>query len=273
MAAMQWHWCVTLTVVVLGALAVPNVGLGTEDSGNLFSGSSHFSDTVKQDYKDLYLSPDRLLQLGAGFGIGAVVANTSADREIQNWYQERIRTDGGDRVSKVAKTFGEGLYMIPVCVSAALWGDRFGSDAGTSPIGTWGQRATRAYLTATPLLLLAQWGTGGSRPTESGSHWRPFHDNNGVSGHAFIGAVPFLTAARMCEDNHVARYLLYACSVLPALSRVNDNAHYPSQAFLGWFLAWEATDAIAQGENSNRHVSLAPMTTGDGWGLGLRIQW
>jgi len=173
----------------------------------------------------------------------------------------------------VGKVLGTGQYLIPVSVAAALFGNRLSSDEGASPVGTWGQRATRAYLTGGPALLATQWLTGGSRPDEGSSHWRPFHDDNGVSGHSFIGAVPFLTAARMCEENPLARYLLYAASALPALSRVNDNAHYPSQAFLGWFLAWEATGAIAQENRSDRHVSLAPTIIGDAGGLALCIRW
>jgi membrane-associated phospholipid phosphatase len=211
--------------------------------------------------------------LGVAFGAGAVMANTNTDRSIQDWYQEHIRSDSGDRVSKVVKPFGDGFYVIPVSVAAAVLGDKLSADGEASPIGTWGRRATRAYIAGGPLSVFTQWATGGSRPNEDDSHWRPFHDNNGVSGHAFIGAVPFLTAGRMCEDNPVARYLLYAASALPALSRVNDNAHYSSQAFLGWFIAWEATGAVLQTDRSDRHVSLAPVITDDAYGVALCIQW
>ena len=260
-------------VALLGLLLTPPIGRGAQDSNNLFASPSQFLSTVKEDYEHLYLSPGRLLHLGAAFGAGAIMANTDIDRETQDWYQKRVRTDGGDQVSKIAKAFGEGQYLIPISVAAALLGDRLSPDTGTSPIGTWGERATRAYLTGGPAVLLTQWATGGSRPTEDDSHWRPFQDDNGVSGHAFIGAVPFLTAGRMCEENPLARYLLYAASALPALSRINDDAHYPSQAFLGWFLAWEATGAIAQTDRSDRHVSLAPIMTGNACGLALCVRW
>jgi hypothetical protein len=273
MIAVQ-RWCRGLCIVaVFAVLTVPGVGWGAENGGSLFSSPSQFLGTVQEDYEHLYLSPGRLLPLGVAFGVGAVVANTNMDRSIQDWYQQRIRTDDGDRVSKVVKEYGNGLYVVPISVAAAILGDRFSADGETSPIGTWGQRATRAYLAGGSLLLVSQWVTGGSRPTEDDSHWRPFHDNNGVSGHAFIGAVPFLTAGRMCEDNPFARYLLYAASALPALSRVNDNAHYPSQAFLGWFLAWEATSAVMETDRSDRHVSVAPMIIGDTYGLALCIPW
>jgi hypothetical protein len=261
----QW-----LPAVVLLGLLVPSTGRGAADSNNLFASPSHFLDTVRQDYEDLYLSPSHLIHLGVAFGAGAIVANTNMDRQMQDWYQDHLRTKAGDRVSDVAKIFGQGQYLIPVSVAAALLGDRLSPD---SPVGTWGERTTRGYLTGGSALLATQWLTGGSRPDEGSSHWRPFHDDNGVSGHAFIGAVPFLTAGRMCEENPLARYALYAASALPALSRINDSAHYPSQALLGWFLAWEATGAIAQRERGDRRLSVAPLVVDDAYGFALCVQW
>jgi hypothetical protein len=258
-----------LVLVLLVAPAVARAG----DSAGLFSSPSQFLGTVEQDYKDLYLSRQRLIQLGVGFGAGAVMANTNIDRSVQDWYQDHIRSDGSDHAAQVAKAFGEGLFVIPVSVGAAILGERLSPGPSTSSVGTWGERASRAYLTGVPLLLVTQWATGGSRPAEDDSHWRPFQDDNGVSGHAFIGAVPFLTVGRMFEDNPLARYSLYVVSALPAWSRVNDNAHYASQAFLGWFLAWEATGAIADRDSRVRRVSLAPMMIGDGCGLGLCVRW
>jgi hypothetical protein len=264
---------VSVFAAVLGLLIVPAAGRGAEDPNGLFSSSSHLIDTVKQDYKELYLSPDRLVPLGAAFGVGAVMANTNIDGHIQDWYQDHVRSDRTDHLSEVAKTFGNGWYVMPVSVAAAAWGDKFSAEGETSPITTWGERSTRAYIAGGPVTLLGQWVTGARRPSEGNSHWRPFHEGHGVSGHAFVGAVPFLTAGRMCEHNPLARYLFYAASALPALSRINDNAHYPSQAFLGWFLAWEATDVVAGTHNNDRQVSLAPMMTPDGCGLGLYIRW
>jgi len=276
-----------LSIVTLwGLLLVPSLGQGAVDGNkgppnavscvgdpNLFASPSHFLDTVRQDYEDLYLSPSHLTHLSAAFGAGAIMANTNIDSQTQEWYQDHVRTKAGDRVSDVAKVFGAGQYLLPVSVATALWGDRLHFGEGASPLATWGEHTTRAYLTGGPVLLATQWLTGGSRPTEDDSHWRPFHDDNGVSGHAFIGAVPFLTAGRMCEENPLARYLLYAASTLPALSRINDNAHYPSQAFLGWFLAWEATGAVAQRERGDRHISVAPALIGDACGLALCVRW
>jgi hypothetical protein len=235
--------------------------------------SREFLDAVKEDTTAFYLSPHRLLGLGIAFGAGGVMANTDLDQHLQNWVQQHVRTGSGDEAAKVAKAFGNAAYVFPVAVAATLAGDIFRPHDDSSLIGVWGARVSRAYLVGGPPLLLTQWLTGGDRPTDGDSRWRPFQHDHGLSCHAFIGAVPFLTLGRMSKDNGVARYGLYALSTLPALSRVNDNAHFPSQAFLGWFLAWEATGAVLQTSKNHPQIALAPVTMHDGYGLGLEIQW
>ena len=256
---------------VVGLCLVPTVcaGLRAEDANSPLSSLTALRETIEKDYENMYLSPPRLLRFGIAFGTGAVMANTHIDRNIQDWYQDHERTRGTDHVAKVAKFFGEGAAMIPVSIGAALLGDKLGSADGDSPISRWGERTARAYLTGAPALLLTQWVTGGDRPDTGDSRWKPFVHDHGVSGHAFIGAVPFITAGRLFEDNLLARYTLYAASALPAWSRINDNAHYASQAFLGWFLAWEAAGAVVQTDGKDRRVSLAPTITADGYGLAL----
>jgi hypothetical protein len=109
--------------------------------------------------------------------------------------------------------------------------------------------------------------TGGSRPSEGESYWRPFNGDNGVSGHAFLGGVPFLTAARMTDDPYI-KGALYFFSALPALSRINDDKHYASQAFLGWYLAWLSVRAVDAGETGAGAGGLEPVLfRGGGAGL------
>jgi hypothetical protein len=229
--------------------------------------------TVENDYENMYLSPHRIERLGIAFGTGAIMANTHIDQGIRDWYQDHERSSGTDHVADVAKNFGEGAIMIPVSVGAAVLGDLIGPGDGHSPIGQWGARTARAYAVGAPALLLSQWVTGGARPDTGSSHWKPFAHDNGVSGHAFIGGIPFLVAGNMFEDNPLARYALYALSTLPAWSRINDDAHYTSQALLGWFLAYEAAGAVFETDEEDRRVSLTPVLTDNGPALGLLIQW
>jgi len=88
----------------------------------------------------------------------------------------------------------------------------------------------RGFLVGAGPVIAGQHLTGASRPSELGknSHWRPLKDDNGVSGHTFMSALPFITAAKM-TDNPFAKLAFYSGSALGPLSRMNDNAHYPSQ--------------------------------------------
>ena len=238
-------------------------------------GSLNFSNewqTVKDDYREFY-SRDRLLHMGMAFGAGAIVANTHMDESFQKWYQTDIRGNTTDDIAGGVKNFGEWQYLIPASFGAAVLDKFIDGEQYHSSIGRWGSRSARAYIVGTPMLLLTQALTGASRPSEGrGSNWRPFDNTHGVSGHAFVGAVPFLTIARMNEDNRVVKYLFYGASTLTALSRINDNAHYLSQAGLGWFLAWEATDTVAD-RDGRKKIAFTPMPVKDGSGVYVSMQW
>lgn len=218
-------------------------------SGN--AADSSFGEMLNHDYTHFY--SDRNLQsLGAGFFVFGLVANTALDTHTQNWYQRQVRSETSDQIARVAKLFGEHLYLLPVAFSAGLLPS--GSD-----IGKWGDNATRAYLVGGPAMLLMQLTTGASRPDESdsGSSWHPFNDDNGVSGHAFVGAIPFLTVAQQQHASWL-RAMSYAASVATAWSRVNDNKHYFSQAALGWLMAYSAVLAV---KSSNDDLAAREQTS------------
>ena len=256
--------------LLLAATSLPVLAGGPPTAGAL-----NFSDdwqTVKDDYKDFY-SGDRLLHMGLAFGAGAIVANTHMDEAFQKWYQTDIRGGATDDIAGGVKNFGEWQYLIPATFGAALLDHFIDSEQYQTTIGRWGARSARAYILGTPLLLVTQVFTGASRPSEGrGSAWRPFDNTHGVSGHAFVGAVPFLTIARMNDDNPWVKYLFYGASTLTAISRVNDNAHYLSQAALGWYLAWQATDTVADRDKHNR-LAFTPMPVQDGYGMYVSMQW
>jgi hypothetical protein len=227
--------------------------------------SSSLWQSIKDDYQNFY-TRDRFTRLGIAFGVGAVMANTHIDQGIRDWYQDQIRTPNSDSVAKTFKKLGDGYYMIPVSLLAMGIG-HLSADSEHSVIGEWGQRSFRAYLVGGPANLLAQVLTGASRPQErpDASHWRPFQDANGVSGHTFVGAIPFLTIADM-TDNRYVRYGAYFASTFAGWSRINDDAHFASQVFLGWYMAYQATDAVADSEaaahQQRSHLAILPWPHG-----------
>jgi membrane-associated phospholipid phosphatase len=261
-----------LFTTILCLLLTCGFGQVTANGYDVVARSKDYLGDLKQDYRQFYLSPDRLLRLGIAFGVGGIMANSGIDEDIQEWYQDHAAINSENDIANALQRLGEGRNLLPIAAAAALADDIIWPDQG-HPVGVWGKRVTRAYLVGTPALLLTQRLTGGAAPYAGEPDWHTWHDDKGVSGHAFIGAVPFLTAGRMFEDNPPARYGLYALSALPALSRVNDNRHYASQAFLGWFLAWQSAGAVLETSTRDRQITLAPMITPEACGLSLCIRW
>lgn len=217
-----------------------------------------------------YYRPARLGQLAVVLAGAAALANTSADQEFQDWWQEDVRSETTDGLSYVGKVFGEGIYMAPLMGLCCLAGEIWPDDPTAVGLWRWGGRTGRAYLVGAPALVLLQYATGASRPSDPGadSRWHPWEDCNGVAGHAFMGAVPFLTAAQLSDDWRV-KYGCYAAASLTGISRINSDSHYLSQVLIAWWMAWAATQAIEETAQATHTVQALPMPLGDGMGLVL----
>ncbi|MGL4942075.1 MAG: phosphatase PAP2 family protein [Thermoguttaceae bacterium] len=232
-------------------------------------------DRVIHDYKNFY-SRDSLLNLGVMVGVHAIISNTSMDQNFRNWYQKDVRSKGTDDVSSFFKVFGEGKYLIPTVIVGDLT-YRYLQEYELLPkpescIGEFFSETTRTYLVGGPVLLVGQYAIGAGRPNEHGpnsSHWNPFSDNNSISGHAFIGATPFLVAAQQSKRWWV-KAIFYTGSLMTPISRINDDAHYLSQAMFGWYLAYLCVRATGEtdGIQLRRGLTLFPIC-GDGIGAGL----
>jgi hypothetical protein len=243
---------------------------------SFFQFGSRERDRIFTDYANLYnrhnVKNFGVVLLGAG-----VLANTEMDGNFRNWYQDRVRSNSSDDHARGAKIFGEGQYFIPVmAVSAFTY--RFLQEKPGMPEsfgGKFADRTFRGYLVGAPTLLLLQPILGAGRPTMGPSYWRPFRNANAVSGHTFIGAVPFITAAQM-TDKPCVKGLLYALSGFTAWSRVNDDAHYLSQAILGWYLAYLSVRAVSATDEKRllpRGLTIFPVSEAGSSGIGLYYQF
>jgi len=224
-----------------------------------------------------YYSGKNLGMLAVGVGVAAVMANTKLDASLQNSYQKNVRGTHTDEISEAVHTprvLGNGYITIPAFVGAALVGSWFDEVPLGDGVGEWGQRSLRTLLVGAPPLLAMQLATGASRPGETGggSRWRPFQDNNGVSGHSFMGAVPFLAAAKMTDDPFW-KTAFFAGSTLAGLSRINDGGHYPSQVALGWWMAYVAASAVDDTQRATKNLTFFPLPMADGIGAGLEYRW
>lgn len=230
---------------------------------------AQFASEVEGDYLNFY-SCTGLELLGGGLGVAAVLANTTMDQQVRDYYQQRLRSGQTDGVASVFKQFGEGEYTIPLVAAAAVIGPAFDTPAGDA-VGQWGNRSLRSVIVGGPLLLALQYGLGPARPSADSpytSHWEPFVSDHGASGHAFIGAIPFLNAAAMSDD-FLVRAGLITLSVMPGLSRINDDQHYLSQVVLGYWLAVLSTVAVDHTDADRRQVFVVPLADAGTVGLGL----
>ncbi|MEE9602381.1 MAG: phosphatase PAP2 family protein [Thermoguttaceae bacterium] len=227
---------------------------------------------IGQDYRNYYRC-STLRDLSLAVALAAPFANTSLDDDFDGWYQRDVRSSGTDDFASFWKTFGEGQIFIPAFAGLWLVGGMLEDRPVMGAAGTFGGRATRAYLVGGPPMLLMQFCLGGGRPGEHavGAQWRPFQDSNAVSGHAFIGAVPFITAAKMTE-NPWAKSALYICSTFTAWSRVNDHDHYLTQACLGWWMAYLACRAVDETDRSGHCFEVMPLVTPQMAGVAVMYQ-
>lgn len=227
---------------------------------------------VVNDYRHYY-QWSTAWDLGWAVALAAPLANTSLDEDFHHWYQRDVRSSGSDDLSSFWRPWGEGKIFIPAWAGLAVVGHLWEERPLATAVGRFGDRTTRAYLVGAPPMLLMQFVLGASRPGETshGSYWKPFDDTNAVSGHAFIGAVPFLTAARM-TDRPAIKGALILLSAFPAWSRVNDDRHYLSQACLGWYMAHLAVRAVDKTEDDRRPIRIVPIANAQMTGFGMVIQ-
>ena len=214
--------------------------------------------TIGNDYVNFY-SLHSLAKMGGGLAVGGILANTSFDADIHEWYQDSVRTGGTDDIAGAVKEFGNGRYTLSAYAVTWVLG-RFGDYSRPCEVaGEWGSRAIRTTFVGAPVLLAGQRVLGGGRPIDGDeSTWRPFNDENGVSGHSFMGAVPFITAAKMTKNPFV-KYPFYIASTLCGASRVNNEDHYFSQSLLGWWVAYLAASAVDETQDGSRFFNASPV--------------
>jgi hypothetical protein len=233
-------------------------------------------DEVLCDYGHFY-STYSLFDLAIVTAVGATLANTDFDESIRDFFDDNvsgIKNDEWRESVNFTKELGNGMYSLPAFLLTASLPILTGNDERWSLAAQWGNHGLRTFVVGAPVVYIGQQVTGGSRPgeTDHGSAWRPWQDNNGVSGHAFMGALPFLAAVDLI-DNPWYQGVVLAASTLPGISRITDDDHYASQVLLGWTCAYLASRAVSRTNRDFYGVTVAPWTHDSAAGLGLSFQW
>jgi hypothetical protein len=237
-----------------------------------------FGDKLKDDLQlsladhARYYSPAVLGAMALGIGAAAPMANGSADEDIRRWYQTRIHRDELNGVSTAAGIAGQVWVVLPVGMELArLLGPADEETLHDGGLFEWSNRSLRSMAVGYPPVLAMFGLLGASRPDKGDSRWRPFEDLHGVSGHTFVGAVPFLTAAAMTDSPWLKAPLVVG-SLLTGWSRLHDDRHYASQVLLGWWMAALSVWSVDQTQKA-LPWTLAPTVGPDGAGLALEMRY
>jgi membrane-associated PAP2 superfamily phosphatase len=215
-----------------------------------------------------FYKPRNLLKLSGGIAVNALLANTTADQSFANWYQDHVRSSFTNKVASYAKPFGT-ISIVAWGYAGAIGLSYFTYDSKFGGVlGRWTSNSLQSIIVGAPTLLILQRAIGSARPEAENSKWDCFHGSHGASGHAFLGAIPFLTAAKM-SNRWFTKTLFYTASTLPGLSRINDNDHYLSQVILGWWIADLSEDSVFHVERAA--VQLSPMYVRNGVGASATV--
>jgi len=243
---------------------------------------SHDFHLVCQDYCN-YWTFRNIGCMALSIAVAAPIANTGADLSIRNWYQNHVREPWEDRYAYDVKYLGEYTYMLPAYFAVALGGKALQSlDSLTCDDGSWvgevggvtnewGQRCIRAMAVGTPMVGLLQVGLGSTRPGLGSSYWNPFNASHGVSGHAYVGSIPFLTAASM-TDNYFLKVPLFLGSFLTGWSRIHTDDHYFSQVALGWWMGYLAVRTVNETQEEEHRIEFLPGSS-EGPGVSVLLRY
>jgi hypothetical protein len=243
---------------------------------------SHDVHLIFQDYGN-YFSWSGIGQIALGVAVAAPIANTSADLSFRNWYQRHQRDPWEESYAYSIKNAGEYTYALPAYFAIAIGGKAMqGLDSAIYDDGSvlgevggvaseWGGRCIRALAVGTPMVGALQIGLGSTRPGLGSSYWNPLNASHGVSGHAYVGSIPFLTAASM-TDSVFLQVPLIAASCLTGWSRIQTDDHYLSQVALGWWMGYLAVRSVNRTQDEERAIEFLPGSS-EGPGVSMLLRY
>ena len=227
--------------------------------GYLTDTASIISSPLRWDKKD-WLTASLVLGAAAGFYV--------YDEKIHDWTQER-RGGTTDGISRFAKPFGEGQYVVPALGLFYLYGYTAKD----------GKAEKTALLSAESLLISSaftqalKYSTHRQRPEDSNQHDRwdgPSFSGNNLSFASGESTAAFSIATVIASEYEAEPWvapLAYGIATLAALARINDNAHWASDVLVGSAIGHFTAKAIVKLHRKQSKFALTPEAVGGGMGL------
>ncbi len=178
--------------------------------------------------------------------LGGGLVLYAADSEIQEWTQKH-RSDTANDVYGFISNFGDGLVLTTVLFGVYAAGEGAGRPS-------WRRTALlslESLGSAALIVFVSKFAIGRARPDahEGDRSFKPFSTRSAYysmpSGHAASAWAVAATIADQSESP-VVDAAAYSLAALAAISRVHDNKHWASDAFLGSALGYFTAKKICR---------------------------
>jgi membrane-associated phospholipid phosphatase len=261
----------------------PTGNAGTEEDQTSIS-QEHTTGALNKEYfigywtdtKNIVTSPIRWKPSDwrtASLVAGAAAGLFTQDDKIKTWLQKNKTTFTSHLADDVSAMY---TYSFPAMAGLGLYGFVAEDEKAkrTFLLGT-----ESAIVTAVFVQTLKR-STGRHRPYTGDSHdtW----SGPTLSGHSDRLSFPSgdaSTAFAMASvvsseyDNRVVPPLVYTASVLVAIERVHNNAHWSSDIFLGSAIGYFTGKAIVRYHTNEREAHLAIMPLVNGGNVGFLLSY
>jgi membrane-associated phospholipid phosphatase len=224
------------------------------------------------DTKNILTAPvrwDSTDWLKAGIITGIAVGLFTQDDKIQKWVQDH-KDNSKDHLADDAKKAG--TWSIPVLAGIGLYGYVAPNEKAKSTF----LLSAESFLITGAFVQVLKRSTGRARPYTGHNHdtWSGpsiSGNNNNLSFPSGDASSAFAIASVVASeyDNIIVPPLVYTVAMAIGLERVYNNAHWPSDVFIGSVIGYftgKAVVASHQAGKENR-LSLTPVLDGSEKGL------
>jgi len=193
----------------------------------------------------------------SGLIIGSTVGLYAVDKDLQEWFQNQ-RTPITNSLAQVGNVFGEKLLVIPFLSLFYLHSQLYHNERPQ----TIARLGLKSFVITSVVVGITKLATHRVRPDET-SHPNQWEGPGFAlprcsfpSGHAAVAFSLATTIASQYPDRGFVAPLCYSLALLNSLSRLNDNAHWASDAFLGAALGYFITQGIVRLDSQERNQQL-----------------
>ncbi len=260
-------------------LRLPESGIGYEGTKDTRPAGLHLDEPYLKGYladAGKMVNSPRYWDAG-DWSAAALVLSLSAglyayDQDLKEWFQAR-RSGTTDDLAGVFSPFGNPFAILPVLGFAYYYGETRGSEKAKR-IGLLGAESVILAGAFTGFIKFA----GHRRRPDRGDGYDRWDgpgfstDNLSFPSEHASAAFSLATVIASESENAYVAPAAYGIASLVVLSRLNDNEHWSSDAFLGAALGYFTGRAVLRlHANKAKHFVLLPQVTGERYGLMMSL--